>query len=214
MMEMECFDEARARRRGSDATAEDLAELQRERAAIEESVRQLLLHIGEDPRRDGLVKTPERVARMYDELTVGYITDPVKMINNAMFEVDYNEMVIVKDIEYYSLCEHHLLPFFGRAHVAYIPNGLVVGLSKIPRMVDIFSRRLQVQERMTQQIAKCLNRNLHPHGVAVVVEGTHMCTVMRGVRKANATMVTSTLLGTFKEDAKARAEFMQHIGSS
>jgi len=211
MEELQCFDEARARRRGPDATEEDLAELRQEREAIEEAVRQLLLHIGEDPSREGLLKTPNRVARMYDELTVGYITDPVKIINSAMFEVDYSEMVVVKDIEYYSLCEHHLLPFFGSVHVAYIPNGLVVGLSKIPRMVDIFSRRLQVQERMTQQIANCLNQHLHPHGVAVVVEGTHMCSVMRGVRKANAKMVTSAVLGTFKEDAKARVEFMEHI---
>jgi GTP cyclohydrolase I len=183
-----------------------------EKAAIQESIYNLLLNIGEDPERQGLQRTPERVARMYDELTVGYHTDPVKLINDALFDVEYNEMVIVKDIGFYSLCEHHMLPFLGKAHVAYIPDGKVIGLSKIPRIVDMFARRLQVQERMTQQIAEFIDEVLHPQGVAVVVEGAHMCSMMRGVKKANASMVTSALLGTFKSDHKTRAEFMNHIG--
>ena len=184
----------------------------KQRAAIEKAVQQTLKNIGEDPERDGLRRTPERVARMYQELTSGYRTDPVALINNAVFEVDYSEMVIVKDIDFYSLCEHHMLPFLGRAHVAYIPKNKVVGLSKIPRIVDLFARRLQIQERMTQQIANFIDEVLQPYGVAVVVEGVHMCMVMRGVKKANASMVTSAVLGTFKEDPKTRAEFMQLIG--
>lgn len=183
-----------------------------QKAAIQESVYNLLLNIGEDPERQGLQRTPERVARMYDELTAGYHTDPVKLINDALFDVEYNEMVIVKDIEFYSLCEHHMLPFLGKVHVAYIPEGKVIGLSKIPRIVDMFARRLQVQERMTQQIAEFIDEVLHPQGVAVVIEGAHMCSMMRGVKKANASMVTSALLGTFKSDQKTRAEFMNHIG--
>jgi GTP cyclohydrolase I len=180
-------------------------------AAIQAATRELLYHIGEDPEREGLLKTPERVARLYDELTAGYHTDPVQLINGAVFDVDYDEMVIVQDIDFYSLCEHHLLPFFGRAHVAYIPDGKVVGLSKIPRIVDLFARRLQVQERMTKQIADFIQEVLHPKGVAVVVEGAHMCSMMRGVKKPNATMTTSTMLGSFREDPKTRAEFMSHI---
>jgi GTP cyclohydrolase I len=179
---------------------------------IEKAIRKTLANIGEDPDREGLQRTPERVARMYDELTAGYHMDPVKLINEALFDVEYSEMVIVKDIDFYSLCEHHLLPFFGKAHVAYIPKGKVVGLSKIPRIVDMFARRLQVQERMTQQIADFIDEVLHPHGVAVVVEGAHMCSMMRGVKKANATMVTSALLGTFKSHLETRTEFMEHIG--
>jgi GTP cyclohydrolase I len=179
---------------------------------IETAVREILFHIGEEPEREGLVKTPERVARMYDELTTGYRTDPIKLINGALFDVDYDEMVIVKDIEFYSMCEHHMLPFFGRAHVAYIPDGKVIGLSKIPRIVEMFARRLQVQERMTKQIAEFLQEVLHPKGVAVVVEGAHMCSMMRGVKKANASMTTSTMLGSFRNDSKTRAEFMNHIG--
>lgn len=179
---------------------------------LHHAVRAVLTHIGEDPERDGLIKTPDRVARMYGELTTGYTTDPVKLINGALFDVDYDEMVVVKDIDFYSLCEHHLLPFYGRAHVAYIPNGKVVGLSKIPRIVEMFARRLQVQERMTRQIADFIQETLQPQGVAVVVEGAHMCSMMRGVKKANATMVTSALLGIFKSHLKTRAEFMEHIG--
>jgi GTP cyclohydrolase IA len=180
--------------------------------AIEAAVEQTLVSIGEDPDREGLRQTPDRVARMYDELTAGYHVDPVKLINDALFEVDYNEMVIVKDVDFYSLCEHHLLPFFGRAHIAYIPKGKVVGLSKIPRIVEMFARRLQVQERMTQQINDFIVEVLDPHGVAVVVEGAHMCSMMRGVKKANATMITSAVSGCFKSDPKTRAEFMEHIG--
>jgi GTP cyclohydrolase I len=179
---------------------------------VESAVREILFHIGEQPDREGLVGTPDRVARMYDELTSGYNTDPIKLINGALFDVEYDEMVIVKDIEFYSLCEHHMLPFFGRAHVAYIPDGKVIGLSKIPRIVEMFARRLQVQERMTKQVADFLQEVLHPRGVAVVVEGAHMCSMMRGVKKANASMTTSTMLGGFREDPKTRAEFMDHIG--
>jgi len=182
------------------------------KAAIEESVRTLLTNVGEDPNREGLQRTPDRVARMYDELLAGYHTDPVKMINDALFTVDYSEMVIVKDIDFYSLCEHHMLPFHGRVHVAYIPNGKVIGLSKIPRIVEMFARRLQVQERMTEQIADFINEIIQPQGVAVVAEGVHMCSMMRGVKKANASMVTSAVRGTFKNDSKTRAEFMEHIG--
>ncbi len=190
----------------------DHIEEEKRKESIQQAVYTVLQNIGEDPERQGLQRTPERVARMYDELTAGYHTDPVKLINDALFDVDYNEMVIVKDIDFYSLCEHHMLPFYGRAHVAYIPNGRVVGLSKIPRIVEMFARRLQVQERMTQQIADFLNEVLHPQGVAVVVEGAHMCSMMRGVKKANASMVTSALVGTFKSDPKTRSEFMNHIG--
>ena len=181
------------------------------KAAIEAATREVLYHIGEDPEREGLVRTPERVARMYDELTAGYHTDPIKLINDAVFDVDYDEMVIVKDIDFSSLCEHHMLPFFGRAHVAYIPDGKVVGLSKIPRIVEMFARRLQVQERMTKQIAEFIQEVLHPQGVAVVVDGAHMCSIMRGVKKPNASMTTSAMLGTFRDDPKTRAEFMGHI---
>ena len=180
-------------------------------AGIQAAVREILHHIGENPEREGLLRTPERVARMYDELTAGYHIDPIQLINDAIFDVDYDEMVIVKDIDFSSLCEHHLLPFFGRAHVAYIPDGKVVGLSKIPRIVEMFARRLQVQERMTKQIADFIQEVLHPRGVAVVVEAAHMCSTMRGVKKPNATMTTSTMLGTFRECSMTRAEFMGHI---
>jgi GTP cyclohydrolase I len=187
-------------------------EEEKKKGAIQQAVYNLLENIGEDPERQGLQRTPERVARMYDELTTGYHTDTVKLINDAVFDVDYNEMVIVKDIDFYSLCEHHMLPFFGKAHVAYIPNGRVIGLSKIPRIVEMFARRLQVQERMTQQIAEFISEVLHAEGVAVVVEGAHMCSMMRGIKKTNASMVTSAILGTFKSDPKTRAEFMEHVG--
>ena len=175
---------------------------------VEEAIRSLLFGVGEDPDREGLRRTPERVARMYDELLAGYRVDPVALINDALFDVEYDEMVVVRDIEYYSLCEHHLLPFIGKAHVAYLPHKKVVGLSKIPRIVEAFARRLQVQERMTRQIAGFIDEVLHPRGVAVVLEGAHMCSMMRGVKKANARMVTSTMLGAFRESAKTRAEFM------
>jgi GTP cyclohydrolase I len=172
----------------------------------------ILEAIGEDPSREGLLRTPGRVARMYEELTAGYHVDPERLINDAIFEVTYDQMVVVKDIDYYSLCEHHLLPFLGQAHVAYIPSGRVIGLSKIPRIVEMYARRLQVQERMTQQIAQFLMDTLHPLGVAVVAEGLHMCAAMRGVKKSNARMTTSAMLGSFGENRATREEFFQHIG--
>jgi GTP cyclohydrolase I len=175
------------------------------------AVTRLLEAVGEDPDRQGLQGTPGRVARMYGELLSGYAADPMAIINGALFDVEYDEMVVVKDIEFYSLCEHHMLPFFGKAHVAYLPGERVVGLSKIPRIVDMFARRLQVQERMTRQIADLLDDVLEPHGVAVVVEGVHMCAMMRGVKKANSRMVTSAMLGSFRDSPVTRAEFMQHI---
>jgi GTP cyclohydrolase I len=175
------------------------------------AVRDILFSIGEDPNRDGLLKTPERVARMYDELMAGYAVDPEKLINGAMFDVEYNEMVVVKDIEFYSLCEHHMLPFFGKAHIAYIPNGKVVGLSKIPRMVEMFARRLQVQERMTTQIADLIEEWLRPQGVAVVVDGSHLCGMMRGVKKADASMTTSTMRGLFRTNRELKDDFLRHL---
>lgn len=181
---------------------------------IEASVYNILKNIGEEPEREGLLNTPNRVARMFDELTSGYHIDPEKMINGALFDVDYDEMVVVKDIDFYSLCEHHLLPFYGKAHVAYIPNGKVIGLSKIPRIVEMFARRLQIQEQMTSQIATFLQDTLNPQGVAVVVEGAHMCSMMRGVKKENAKMKTSKMLGVFKEDQLTRREFIAHINQS
>jgi GTP cyclohydrolase I len=178
---------------------------------IEQAVHAILGSIGENPEREGLQRTPQRVAKMYAELTAGYRIDPHALINEAMFSVDYDEMVMVKDIDFHSMCEHHMLPFMGSAHVAYIPAGKVIGLSKIPRIVDMFARRLQVQERMTVEIADFINEALQPQGVAVVVEGVHMCAVMRGVKKANACMTTSALRGLFKTDARTRAEFMGHV---
>ncbi|MDW8318392.1 MAG: GTP cyclohydrolase I FolE [Anaerolineae bacterium] len=183
-------------------------------AVIEGAVRQILAAIGEDPDRQGLARTPTRVAKAYAELTSGYHVDPEALLNGAVFDVDYDEMVVVKDIDFYSLCEHHLLPFYGKAHVAYVPNGKVIGLSKIPRIVEMFARRLQVQERMTQQIADFLLHTLDAQGVGVVVEGQHMCAAMRGVKKANARMTTSAMLGSFKHNPQTRAEFMAHIGRS
>jgi len=173
--------------------------------------RDLLLAVGEDPEREGLQRTPERVARMYEELLAGYRTDPVAMVNGAIFESDYKNIVLVRDIEFYSLCEHHMLPFTGKAHVAYIPNGKIIGLSKIPRLVEMYARRLQVQERMTQQIGEALEEILHPRGVAVIVEGAHMCAMMRGVKQAETSMVTSDMLGAFESDSKLRDEFLSHL---
>lgn len=178
---------------------------------IQNAVRDILIEIGEDPERQGLVKTPDRVSRMFSELTAGYQTDPVELINGAVFDVDYSEMVLVKDIEFYSLCEHHMLPFYGRAHVAYIPDGKVIGLSKIPRIVEMFARRLQVQERMTTEIGQLLQAALNPKGVAVLVEGAHMCAMMRGVKKSQANMTTSAMLGDFKEDRGLREEFLAQV---
>ena len=189
--------------------------IQINQAQMEDSVRTILVNIGEDPDREGLQKTPNRVARMFDELTSGYHMDPEAVINGAIFNVDYaDEMVVVQDIEFYSMCEHHMLPFYGKAHVAYIPNNKVIGLSKIPRIVDMFARRLQIQEQMTSQIATFLQETLDAQGVAVVVEGLHMCSMMRGVKKQHSKMKTSRMLGEFKEDRELRKEFLQHIASS
>ena len=174
-------------------------------------VEAVLKELGEDPGRDGLVRTPDRVAKSMRFLTRGYHEDPHEILNGALFDVTYDEMVIVKDIELYSLCEHHLLPFLGRAHVAYIPNGKVVGLSKIPRLVDVFSRRLQVQERLTSQVAESLEEILEPKGVAVVVEAIHLCMMMRGVESQNASAITSSMRGEFEQDSKTRSEFMTLI---
>ena len=180
-----------------------------------ESVRKLifdLLHaVGEDPAREGLRNTPDRVARMYTELLSGYNTDPERIINGALFHINYDEMVLVRDIEFYSLCEHHMLPFIGRAHVAYVPAGKVIGLSKIPRIVDMYARRLQVQERMTRQIADLLQSTLEPQGVAVVVEGMHLCSMMRGVKKHDARMTTSAMHGAFRANLATRQEFLENI---
>jgi GTP cyclohydrolase IA len=178
---------------------------------IERLVTQMLKELGEDPGRDGLLRTPSRVARAMRFFTQGYAQDPVAILNDALFDVSYDEMVIVKDIDFYSLCEHHMLPFFGRAHVAYVPNGKVLGLSKIPRLVEMFSHRLQVQERLTTQIAETLQRVLEPKGVAVVVEAIHLCMMMRGVQQQNASAVTSSVHGVFQQDSKTRQEFMDLI---
>ena len=171
----------------------------------------ILEEIGEDPNREGLLKTPERVAKAMQYLTHGYNTDPSEILKSAMFAEDYNQMVLVKDIELYSLCEHHMLPFFGKAHIAYIPNGYIVGLSKIPRVVDAFSRRLQVQERLTNEIRDCIEETLKPKGVAVVIEAKHLCMQMRGVQKQNSATTTSAFSGAFMKSEKTRAEFMNLI---
>lgn len=182
------------------------------KGVVADAVTSILRAVGEDPEREGLLKTPARVARAYDELLIGYRVDPVELLNDALFDVTYSEMVIVTDIDFYSLCEHHMLPFIGKAHVAYIPNKKVVGLSKIPRIVEVYARRLQIQERMTRQIAGLIDELLDPLGVAVVVDGLHMCMAMRGVKKANARMRTSALRGAFADNPKTRSEFMEHIG--
>jgi GTP cyclohydrolase I len=178
---------------------------------MQDLVRHLLAALGEDPDREGLVNTPKRVEKAMKFLTSGYGADIDQVLNNALFTVDYSEMVIVKDIDFYSLCEHHLLPFFGRAHVAYLPSNKVIGLSKIPRIVDVFARRLQVQERLTSQIAETIREKIAPLGVAVVVEATHLCMSMRGVEKQNSFAVTSSMLGTFRTDARTRMEFLELI---
>ena len=179
---------------------------------IQKAISSILLAVGENPEREGLKRTPERVARMYAELLAGYTTDPIAVVNDAIFDVKYDEMVIVRDVEFYSLCEHHMLPFMGRVHVAYIPDGKVLGLSKIPRIVDIFARRLQVQERMTRQIADLIRDLLHPQGVGVVVEALHLCMMMRGVQKHNARMTTSAMHGAFRSNLATRQEFLEIIG--
>jgi GTP cyclohydrolase IA len=178
---------------------------------MQDVVRNLLAALGEDPDREGLIDTPKRVEKALKFLTSGYDADIDQVLNNALFTVDYSEMVIVKDIDFYSLCEHHLLPFFGKCHVAYLPSRKVIGLSKIPRIVDVFARRLQVQERMTSQIAETIREKIAPLGVAVVVEGTHLCMSMRGVEKQNSCAVTSSMLGTFRDDARTRMEFLELI---
>ena len=178
---------------------------------IEEIIKELLTQIGEDPEREGLKRTPARVAKAWDVFTKGYTQDLDEIINNAVFTENYDEMVTIKDIDYFSLCEHHLLPFFGKAHVAYIPDGKLIGLSKVPRIVDMFSRRLQVQERMTENIAKTLNDMLKPKGVAVVIEGEHMCMQMRGVEKQNSYATTSSMKGIFLKDSRTREEFLTII---
>ncbi len=183
------------------------------RDGIEPLIAGLLKEVGEDPGRDGLARTPERVAKAMRFFTQGYEQEPLEILNDALFDVTYDEMVIVKDIDFYSLCEHHLLPFFGRVHVAYIPNGKVVGLSKIPRLVEMFARRLQVQERLTTQIAETLEQVLRPKGVAVVVESIHLCMMMRGVQSQNASAITSSIRGEFEKDSKTRSEFMNLIRS-
>ncbi len=180
-------------------------------ARMQDLIAQVLRQLGEDPEREGLRDTPKRVEKSLQFLTSGYQADIDEVINNALFSVDYSEMVIVKDIDFYSLCEHHLLPFFGKCHVAYIPQKRVIGLSKIPRLVDVFSRRLQVQERLTDQIAQVIQEKVAPLGVAVVMEGTHLCMAMRGVEKQNSLAVTSAMLGAFRENARTRSEFLELI---
>jgi GTP cyclohydrolase I len=178
---------------------------------MQDIIRQLLAELGEEPSREGLLDTPKRVEKSLRFLTSGYAADVDAVLNNALFTVDYNEMVIVKNIDFYSLCEHHLLPFFGKCHVAYIPQGRVLGLSKIPRLVEIFARRLQVQERLTNQVAETLREKIDPLGVAVVMEASHLCMSMRGVEKQNSVAVTSAMLGVFQDDARTRMEFLELI---
>jgi len=180
---------------------------------ITKDIKSILENIGEDPTREGLLKTPSRVAKAMEFLTQGYKQNPKEIIESAMFTESYNQMVLVKDIEMYSLCEHHMLPFFGKAHIAYIPNGHIVGLSKVPRIVDVFSRRLQVQERLTKEISECIEQNLKPEGVAVVIEASHLCMQMRGVEKQNSVTTTSSFKGVFLKEEKTRLEFMNLIQS-
>ncbi|MGA3030673.1 MAG: GTP cyclohydrolase I FolE [Candidatus Limnocylindrales bacterium] len=194
------------------ATDESLRAMpRREPTGVERAVREILLEIGENPDREGLLRTPERMHKMWLELTCGYRVNPDRLINGAVFDVGYSEMVVIKGIPFYSLCEHHMLPFFGTASVGYLPRGRVIGLSKIPRVVEMYARRLQVQERMTQQIADFLQARLNPYGVGVVVEAEHLCLAMRGVQKGGAAMVTSSVLGTFRSSKETRDEFMAHL---
>jgi GTP cyclohydrolase I len=182
--------------------------------SIESAVRTILESIGEDPRREGLLQTPERVARMYHFLTKGYRENLDEILNGAVFREAYSEMVIVKDIDFFSLCEHHLVPFYGKCHIAYLPKGKIIGLSKMPRIVEVFARRLQVQERLTQEIASTLQKVLKPQGVGVVMEARHLCMTMRGVEKLNSVAMTSAMLGTFRRDVKTRTEFLTLIGAN
>ena len=194
-----------------DSSAGFGPEAVRYNGSMQDIIRQLLAELGEDPTREGLLETPKRVEQALKHLTSGYEADVDSVLNNALFSVEYNEMVIVKDIDFYSLCEHHLLPFFGKCHVAYLPQGRVIGLSKIPRLVEVFSRRLQIQERLTSQIADTIQDKIDPLGVAVVMEATHLCMSMRGVQKQNSFAVTSAMLGVFREDARTRMEFLELI---
>ena len=180
-------------------------------STFEDLVREMLVRLGENPAREGLVRTPERVHKAYEFLTKGYQEDPEAMLKKALFTVTYDEMVIVKDVEMFSLCEHHILPFFGKVHVAYIPNGKVVGLSKIPRLIEIFSRRLQIQERLTTQIAETIQKAVEPQGVGVVIEARHLCMMMRGVEKQHSAAVTSSMLGCFRDEQETRTEFLSLI---
>ena len=183
-------------------------------ATMQQLYAELLTRVGEDPARDGLLRTPERMEKSMAFLTHGYHQSIEKVLHDALFDVDYDEMVIVKDIEFYSLCEHHLLPFFGKAHIAYVPNGKVIGLSKIPRIVDVFARRLQVQERLTQQVAEAIEEAIHPQGVGVVLEAQHLCMMMRGVEKQSSNTVTSAMLGVFKSQLQTRNEFLSLVERS
>jgi GTP cyclohydrolase I len=180
-------------------------------ASFEELVREMIVRLGEDPAREGLARTPERVHHAYEHLTKGYREDPEALLTQALFSVSYDEMVIVKDIEMFSLCEHHMLPFFGKVHVAYIPNGKVIGLSKIPRLIEIFARRLQIQERLTTQIAETIQKAISPQGVGVVIEARHLCMMMRGVEKQHSAAVTSSMLGCFRDEQETRSEFLSLI---
>jgi len=180
-------------------------------ASFEDLVREMIVRLGEDPAREGLTRTPNRVHRAYEYLLKGYREDPEAMLKDALFSVSYDEMVIIKDVEMFSLCEHHMLPFFGKVHVAYIPNGKVIGLSKIPRLVEIFSRRLQIQERLTTQIAETIQRAIEPQGVGVVIEARHLCMMMRGVEKQHSAAVTSSMLGSFRDEQETRTEFLSLI---
>jgi len=181
---------------------------------VQKLIQNLLTEFGEDPEREGLIRTPKRVADSYSFLTSGYKMNIKKLLNEAVYKEKYDEMVLVKNIDFYSLCEHHILPFYGKVHVAYIPDGKIIGLSKIPRIVEVFSRRLQVQERMTQQIADTLDEYLNPQGVAVVSEAFHMCMMMRGVEKQNSSATASAMHGVFKDDARTRSEFLTFIGNN
>jgi GTP cyclohydrolase I len=191
-----------------------MAGSQTQKMKLEEAIHQLLLGVGEDPSREGLLKTPLRVAESMKFLTKGYSENAQTILNGAVFKEKYSEMVIVKDIDFFSLCEHHLLPFYGKVHVAYIPKGKIVGLSKIPRLVEMFSRRLQVQERMTQEIAQTIFDALHPEGVGVVCEARHLCMMMRGIEKQSSRATTSAMLGEFRSDIKTRSEFLTLIGGT
>jgi GTP cyclohydrolase I len=193
---------------GNAAVAEDLSLAD---ASLQQIYAEVLTRIGEDPTRDGLLSTPKRVEKAFEFLTRGYHQNIEDVLHNALFDVDYDEMVIVKDIEFYSMCEHHMLPFFGKAHIAYVPNGKVVGLSKIPRIVDVFARRLQVQERLTHEVAEAISDAVHPQGVGVVIEAQHLCMMMRGVEKQGSSTVTSSMLGVFKTQQQTRSEFLSLV---